>query len=137
MNMTLRHLDRRRVRAQAYGVKTLLCLLLAAVAVACGQPSFGASDAITAFEEAGLEAPNPRDVTDAECGESGCDEAIATDVVTVSRWPNATAAREYSAALRQPAYAVNQFVIAFPVETEVATNEYADVLTAAVRASEQ
>lgn len=119
-------------------MRVFVSLLLVLAAFGCSTtPPVTASQVVEAFTEAGLPAPNPRDVTNSECGEAGCEEAVATDVVTVLRWSDAAAAREHSAALQQPAYAVNQFVIAFPVGTDIATNEYADVATAAVRASEQ
>lgn len=108
-------------------------LLFIALAVACGADGvLTASEAVDAFVAAGLDAPNPRDVTDTECPDT-CVEAVATDVVTVQRWSDAQAAYVHSQEVEQPAYALETFVILFPVGTEVETNAYADVLADAVQ----
>jgi hypothetical protein len=90
-----------------------------------------ARDAVDEFTAAGLSAPNPRDVTDEACADIGCEEAVATDVVTVFHWQDSLQASAHSADLRQPAYSLDEFVIAFPVGTDVDTAEYARTLQAA------
>lgn len=90
-----------------------------------------AREAVDEFTAAGLPAPNPRDVTDAEC-DIGCEEAVATDVVTVFRWADPTQAAAHSDGLKQPAYSLNEFVIAFPPDSEVDDAAYAEALQAAV-----
>ena len=111
-----------------------VCLILIALAVACGADGvLTASEAVDAFVKAGLEAPNPRDVSEEECRVDTCVEAVATDVVTVQRWAEAQAAYVYSQELEQPAYALENFVIVFPVDTDVETNAYAEALADAVR----
>lgn len=121
---TLNAAPRRRLAALA---------LVATVAVACAaEPTFTAHDAIDEFTAAGLSAPNPRDITDSACAEIGCVEAVATDVVTVFRWEESSQALAHSAGLKQPAYSLNEFVIAFPVGTDVEPSRYATVLRDAV-----
>lgn len=110
-------------------MKALAVLCLLAVLAACSpSPRLSAQQVVDGMTEAGLDAPNPRDVTEQECPASGCVEAVATDVVTVSRWKDADDAANYSSGLEQPAYSVDEFVIAFPRDTTVKTNPYADRL---------
>ena len=119
------------------GVRFLLMLLLLAAATACGAPDvFDASDAVDAFVDAGLEAPNPRDVTADKCTTVECVEAVETDVVTVYRWPDTGAAHLHSNRLQQPAYALNEFVLVFPIDTDAQTNEYAEALEQAIGSAE-
>lgn len=114
-------------------MRAFFLLVLITALAGCGSSgAFTADDAVDAFVEAGLDAPNRRDVTAEECTEIGCLEAVATDVVTVYRWPDADQAKHHSTGLEQPAYALNEFVIAFPVGTDAPTNEYADALQRAV-----
>lgn len=119
-------------------MRVLLPLLPVALVLGCSPPvGVTAEDAVAAFEAAGLAAPNPRDVTDTQCPDTGCEEAVATDVVTISRFSDAQSSHVHSTALQQPAYAVGEFVIAFPVGTDVPTNEYATVLAQAIDDAEQ
>lgn len=114
-------------------MRALCVAVLATVALAaCGGSEMTAREAVDTFTTAGLRAPNPRDVTDTACGEIGCEEAVATDVVTVFRWEDSLQAAAHSEGLKQPAYSLNEFVIAFPPESEADTAAYADVLQAAV-----
>lgn len=110
-------------------MRRLFVPLLAALSVvACGGPSMTAQDAIDAFTEAGLPAPDPQDVTEATCPDIGCEEAVATDVVTVFRWSDSSQALVHANDLRQPAYSLDELVIVFPVDTEVDTSDYANAL---------
>lgn len=102
--------------------------VVAVLLVSCGGQELTARDAIDEFTAAGLSAPNPEDVSDTACARLGCEEAVATDVVTVFRWEESSQALVHSADLRQPAYSLNEFVIAFPVDTDVDTSRYAEVL---------
>jgi hypothetical protein len=109
-------------------------LAVVALLAACGEPTMTARDAIDVFTAADLPAPDPRDVTDTACAETGCAEAVATDVVTVFRWQDSSQALAHAADLRQPAYSLDEFVIAFPVDTEVDTARYATALQEATSA---
>ena len=113
--------------------KGLAVALAATVALAgCDGPPTTARDAVDEFTAAGLSAPNPRDITDTACADLGCKEAVATDVVTVFRWQDPLQASAHSDGLKQPAYSLNEFVIAFPADSKVDTGAYADALTEAV-----
>lgn len=115
-------------------MRRLAAAVVAALALAgCGGAGLTADEAVEEFTAAGLRAPNPRDVTDTVCAELGCEEAVETDVVTVFRWADSTQAAAHSANLKQPAYSLNTFVIAFPPDSEVDTAAYANVLTEAER----
>ena len=108
-------------------------LVLGAVLISgCGGPSITAREAVDVFVEAGLPAPNPRDVTETSCSDIGCAEAVQTDVVTVYRWNANAEALAHAADLQQPAYSLNEFVITFPAETEAETSAYANALRGAV-----
>lgn len=108
-------------RAHAF---VLAALLLGA----CGGPATSAQDVVDAFVDAGLPAPNPRDVTESACAPMGCEEAVQTDVVTVFRWGESSQAIAHAADLKQPAYSLNEFVIAFPADTDTDTAPYARAL---------
>jgi hypothetical protein len=108
--------------------RTTAALLAAVLLMGCDAPDMTARDAVDEFTAASLPAPNPQDVTDTACADIGCEEAVATDVVTVFRWKDSPQARAHSADLRQPAYSLGVFVIAFPLGTEVDTAEYAKTL---------
>jgi hypothetical protein len=114
-----------------------LAIVIALLLAGCGSPPMTARDAVDEFTAAGLSAPNPQDVTDTACAEIGCEEAVATEVVTVFRWEDSSQAMAHSDDLKQPAYSLNEFVIAFPPDTDVDTSEYAAALEqAAVRRSD-
>lgn len=114
------------MRRRAIAVVATLAL------AACGGSQITAGEAVDEFTAAGLRAPNPRDITDTTCPELGCEEAVATDVVTVFRWADPAQAAAHSGGLKQPAYSLNEFVIAFPPDSQVDTAAYANALTEAV-----
>lgn len=103
-------------------------IVAAVVLAACGGSQLTASEAVEIFVAEGLSAPNPQDVTETACAQIGCEEAVATDVVTVFRWEDSSQAIAHSGDLKQPAYSLDEFVITFPVDTEVDTAAYAAAL---------
>ena len=107
-------------------------IVAAAVLAACGGSQLTARDAVDIFVAQGLSASNPQDVTETACAQIGCEEAVATDAVTVFRWEDSTQAIAHSDDLKQPAYSLDEFVIAFPVDTEADTAAYAAALEEAV-----
>ena len=108
-------------------------LVVAVLLSACGGEVVTARDAIDVFTAEGLPAAAPQDVTSAACGDIGCLEAVEAEPVTVYRWGDSLQAAGHAQDLEQPAYSLNEFVIAFPVDTEVETSAYADALTEAVK----
>lgn len=111
----------------------LVALILVGLLISgCGDSRLTARGAVDEFVEAGLPAPNPQDVTGTACAQIGCSEAVQTDVVTVYRWADPAQAVAHAADLKQPAYSLNEFVIAFPVDTEADTSAYANTLQAVV-----
>lgn len=114
-------------------MRLLLCALTAATLVACASSELTARQAVDELTAAGLDAPNPRDVTDDACGTIGCLEAVETDILTIYRWADSSQAAAHSQDLKQPAYKLNELVLAFPVDTEVDTSAYANALTEVVQ----
>lgn len=72
------------------------CLIVAVLSIsACSSPRTAPAPAgngaskteamavVKAVTKAGLSAPNPRDTTEQDCVEIGCDQSVVTDTVTV------------------------------------------------------
>lgn len=54
------------------------------------------SDLLTAIGNTGLPIPNPRDVTDRDCPQMGCQEKVETDTVSIAKFPWPGSARAYA-----------------------------------------
>lgn len=57
-----------------------------------------ASGLVAAFTKAGLQVPNPRDVTQAKCPPIGCVEAVDSDTVSIIKFPGTGKAERFAGA---------------------------------------
>lgn len=71
-----------------------------------------ASGLVAAFTKAGLQVPNPRDVTEAKCPPIGCVEAVDSDTVSVIKFPGTGKAERFAGATSDM-YLIEDIVLVF------------------------
>lgn len=72
----------------------------------------GVDDLLAAITHAGLDAPNPRNVTQQECPAIGCTDMVATDTVTIIKFATPGQAELYAGSTRH-AFQIEDVVLTF------------------------
>jgi hypothetical protein len=67
---------------------------------------------VAAFTKAGLQVPNPHDVTQAKCPPIGCVEAIDSDTVSIIKFPGTGKAERFAGATPD-IYLIEDIVLVF------------------------
>ncbi|MFZ0834077.1 MAG: hypothetical protein WAM92_13535 [Mycobacterium sp.] len=70
-------------------------------------------DLLHAITSAGLRAPNPRDVTSAECPQLGCTKKVVTDTISIIKFPSPGTAEMYAGEVPDR-FQVTDVVVGFP-----------------------
>lgn len=83
-----------------WGTLVVLLVLLAACGGGGGdKPNrLSADKVVKAFEDAGLQVPNPRDNTKSNCGSLKCEKLVTTDAFSIYEWSDADAAQRWAKA---------------------------------------
>jgi hypothetical protein len=77
-------------------------------------------DILVAIGKAGLAVPNPRDVTQRDCPEIGCENKVETDTVSIIKFPTPGKAQLYAGSTEH-AFQIEDVVMTFT--SLVPTNE--------------
>lgn len=90
-----------------------------------------ATQVVSAIAKAGLPALNPHDVTGEACQQARCSQAMATDTVTVLKFPTTGSAQRYAGSITN-AYQIEDLVLVFaPTVTADLKRDYEKVVAQA------